>query len=507
MANLDDLRVTYNKFCAFGSNRNLSEYSDVQMDGAKFAKFARDTGIIDNKKITTTDIDIIFNKVKPKGARKIDFSAFTAALQMLAEMKYPKKEPQEALHATLIDVCIKSNGPVAKGTTAQNDAILTRLTDTSLYTGTHKERFDAEGKGKGMAGRDYGSKTDRLDKIVNRDTNATIGISTATFGSGVILSGSNSGSNSSMNKGRGKYVAGASNERLTGKDFLPKKPAVASDFSHKTQQETTSNNTKKKDTKMATIEDLRVTFNKFCAFGSGSAAENAGMEGSKFAKFARDSGLIDSKKITTTDIDIIFNKVKAKTARKIDFDGFTNAFRMLAEMKYPKKTPEEAFQAALEEVVKSSGPVAKGTTAQNDAILNRLTDTSQYTGTHKERFDADGKGKGLAGRDPGPQTDTLDKIVNRETNPTVGLSSKNGITAKSTSSVTKKSTTNVSSAAPASKLNDLTAKSVSNSKAKLAGTSSVSNSTAKLAKTGSKASIASKSGSKILTDSKRQLNA
>ena len=28
-----------------------------------------------------------------------------------------------------------------------------------------------------------------------------------------------------------------------------------------------------------------------------------------------------------------------------------------------------------------------------------MTDTTQYTGSHKERFDAEGKGKGLTGRE------------------------------------------------------------------------------------------------------------
>ena len=32
------------------------------------------------------------------------------------------------------------------------------MTDTSAYTGTHKERFDEEGKGKGLEGRDYTPK-------------------------------------------------------------------------------------------------------------------------------------------------------------------------------------------------------------------------------------------------------------------------------------------------------------------------------------------------------------
>lgn len=30
--------------------------------------------------------------------------------------------------------------------------------------------------------------------------------------------------------------------------------------------------------------------------------------------------------------------------------------------------------------------------------MDRLTDPSKYTGSHKERFDATGKGKGIAGR-------------------------------------------------------------------------------------------------------------
>eukprot|EP00128_Syssomonas_multiformis_P008092 Colp12_sorted_trinity150504_noHs@34669 len=32
-------------------------------------------------------------------------------------------------------------------------------------------------------------------------------------------------------------------------------------------------------------------------------------------------------------------------------------------------------------------------------VVSRLTDTSKYTGAHKERFDESGKGKGIAGRE------------------------------------------------------------------------------------------------------------
>lgn len=32
------------------------------------------------------------------------------------------------------------------------------------------------------------------------------------------------------------------------------------------------------------------------------------------------------------------------------------------------------------------------------ATVDRLTDTTKYTGAHKQRFDETGKGKGIAGR-------------------------------------------------------------------------------------------------------------
>ena len=35
---------------------------------------------------------------------------------------------------------------------------------------------------------------------------------------------------------------------------------------------------------------------------------------------------------------------------------------------------------------------------QKSSVTDRLTDTSKYGGTHKQRFDDDGKGKGKAGR-------------------------------------------------------------------------------------------------------------
>ena len=60
---------------------------------------------------------------------------------------------------------------------------------------------------------------------------------------------------------------------------------------------------------MATLGEV---FKSFCAFGAGDKTGQAMMDGSKFAKLFRDLKILD-KNFTTTDVDIIFSKVKAKT--------------------------------------------------------------------------------------------------------------------------------------------------------------------------------------------------
>ena len=42
------------------------------MDGKGFAKMAKDTKLID-KKLTNTDVDLAFSKIKDKSARRITF--------------------------------------------------------------------------------------------------------------------------------------------------------------------------------------------------------------------------------------------------------------------------------------------------------------------------------------------------------------------------------------------------------------------------------------------------
>ncbi|NXT32995.1 TPPP2 protein, partial [Pelecanoides urinatrix] len=147
--------------------------------------------------------------------------------------------------------------------------------------------------------------------------------------------------------------------------------------------------------KMSEVENA---FRKFAVYGDTSASGND-MTGKNFSKMCKECGVMDGKAVTSTDIDIVFNKVKTKGARTITFAQFQQAMKELCGKRFKGTSPEEALQAVYG-LIEGKEPGNVGATkATKVGGVERLTDTSKYTGSHKERFDESGKGKGLAGRE------------------------------------------------------------------------------------------------------------
>lgn len=122
---------------------------------------------------------------------------------------------------------------------------------------------------------------------------------------------------------------------------------------------------------MADTDDLAQAFDAFCSFGAGSKTSSGSlnnmnsstMDGAKWAKFCRDNDLIKGK-VTSVEVDIVFNKVKGKTARKISFDEFQEALKQIAAIRY-KSTDNlsEQYRKIVNHVIESSPkPLTKGTT-------------------------------------------------------------------------------------------------------------------------------------------------
>lgn len=113
---------------------------------------------------------------------------------------------------------------------------------------------------------------------------------------------------------------------------------------------------------------LQKTFTDYCGAGQST------MDGKAFAKIAKDLKLLD-RKLTATDVDLAFNKIKERTARRITFDQFMAGLAIFAEKK------QCDLGAVHAKVAGSQGPVLRGTAA--DAVRFH-DDKDQYTGVHAQ---------------------------------------------------------------------------------------------------------------------------
>ncbi|CAK0780932.1 hypothetical protein CVIRNUC_005226 [Coccomyxa viridis] len=75
------LQDVFKTYAGFGTRQVSTE-----LDGAKFVKVFKDAGLV-GKDLSTTELDIIFSKVKAKSARKITFPDFERALELIATKK------------------------------------------------------------------------------------------------------------------------------------------------------------------------------------------------------------------------------------------------------------------------------------------------------------------------------------------------------------------------------------------------------------------------------------
>merc|ERR1719253_137424 len=96
------------------------------------------------------------------------------------------------------------------------------------------------------------------------------------------------------------------------------------------------------------------------------------MDSREFMKFCKDNNMIN-KDYTKSDVNIIFSKVVPKGQRRMQFDNFKDACRLIARKR--KQTNRDIQQL----VCSSRGPILVGTEAE---AVRFHDDKSSYTGTH-----------------------------------------------------------------------------------------------------------------------------
>ena len=111
-----DLSSVYSTYCGVKS----------EMDGKTFAKLAKDTKLLD-KKLTATDIDLIFAKIKDKSLRTITYDQFQKGLEHCAAKKGISFDD-------VVNIVTKVGGPVFNATKPEYNKF---HDDKSLYTGVY----------------------------------------------------------------------------------------------------------------------------------------------------------------------------------------------------------------------------------------------------------------------------------------------------------------------------------------------------------------------------------
>ncbi|XP_055393138.1 tubulin polymerization-promoting protein family member 2 isoform X1 [Bubalus kerabau] len=102
------------------------------------------------------------------------------------------------------------------------------------------------------------------------------------------------------------------------------------------------------------------TFQRFAVFGE-SSSSGTEMNNKNFSKLCKDCGIMDGKTVTSTDVDIVFSKVKAKNARTITFQQFQEAMKELGQKRFKGKSPDEALEN-IYKLMEGKDPATTGVT-------------------------------------------------------------------------------------------------------------------------------------------------
>ncbi|CAH8862655.1 unnamed protein product [Trichobilharzia szidati] len=153
----------------------------------------------------------------------------------------------------------------------------------------------------------------------------------------------------------------------------------------------------------STPEELKQSFLAFCNFvkkGSTTATDKT------LKKICTDCQIY-SKKLDANRVDIEFRAHIGSAKRDVDFPGFLSFIEGRLAKVYAAANGLQQEEAAAEikrKIAETSPAIHGGTKISSDPTISRLTDVKSFTGSHKERFDAEtGKGLGKAGRvDPEP---------------------------------------------------------------------------------------------------------
>ncbi|KAH3872254.1 tubulin polymerization-promoting protein family member 3-like [Dreissena polymorpha] len=157
----DDLVKKFEEFCTLAGSKDKTQMTSKASGKLVADCFEKGYKKFDVKAICDASV---FPAIKEKGKphmvvnkanvdKYITKTAHEIAKKKTKNTKLAENDPEvETIKADLIN-CVAAGGPHVKVVKTSATGGVDHLTDASQYTGSHKERFDASGKGKGLDGR------------------------------------------------------------------------------------------------------------------------------------------------------------------------------------------------------------------------------------------------------------------------------------------------------------------------------------------------------------------
>lgn len=124
---------------------------------------------------------------------------------------------------------------------------------------------------------------------------------------------------------------------------------------------------------------LREQFQSFASFGKDRHKDGSHITLSQIDRWFKQAEILDGDTVTTTDTAIIFKKVSG-SCPWLTFREFQKFLEMFAE------DHNLDFNEVKKKLAICGSPMTNNTTEpDNEPVINRLTDVSQYPGTHKHQ--------------------------------------------------------------------------------------------------------------------------
>ncbi|CAM9657725.1 unnamed protein product [Scytosiphon promiscuus] len=366
---MEGLRQVFLDFTSFGAGQSGSS----EMDSAKFVKLAKDCKLV-GKGVSTTDLDLIFTKVKDKTAKKINFDTFVAAVGLIAEKV--GKSTDEVIH-----IIVSAKGPTTGAATVADDVRF--HDDKSTFTGVHNSGgpTNIDSHNVDMANqldRSEGADVRGVKTYQNESQGSRSSPSRRRSSEEEAARRSSNGKKPAQRKSSGK--AGASATAADGAAAPTAASPRKSSSTSSTPAPRESTSTSRADPAAigadGSAQDVeRRVADVFVAFASSVAKASGEMDSAKFFKLMGDSGLT-GKTLSRTDCDLIFTKTCSASgcSKKIHFDAFRKVAVALVAAKLQKDE-----SAVLSKIASVTGVSSSGTVAQASRFHD---DKKTYTGSH-----------------------------------------------------------------------------------------------------------------------------